>query len=295
MEDVIEKYKRAGNILVAVEEETRKILKPGMSLREIAESIESSICKKGGEPAFPVNISVNDIAAHYTPTYNDTKVIEKSELVKIDIGVHVDGYIADRAFTYCSEKSELVRCVEEALDNALRIISPGLPVHEIGKTIHETAESHGLGLIVNLTGHGLDKYVFHGSPSIPNIRNNVSHDLKEGEVIAIEPFVAPKNGHVREAGQAEIFHFIQNRPVRLIEARDILKMGSTDYHELPFAKRWLCKRISPIKVSLALRQLEAVNALESFPPLREVSGMAIAQAEHTVIVREKPVVTTRKI
>ena len=154
-------------------------------------------------------------------------------------------------------------------------------------------EGHGFGLIVNLTGHTLERYMFHGSPSIPNVSNNSSHKFKEGDVIAIEPFVVRANGYVKDSGNVEIYRYMRDRPVRLPEARKILEMAKSEYKELPFAKRWLFRQFSPIKVSLAIRQLEEAGALESYPVLREVEGRPVAQSEHTIIVKDEPIVTTR--
>jgi methionyl aminopeptidase len=150
-----------------------------------------------------------------------------------------------------------------------------------------------VGLIVNLTGHTLDRYVFHGQPSILNVRNDSNQAFKEWDVIALEPFTCPSNGHVKESGLTEIYRFLKRRPVRLPEARKVLDMAENKYHSLPFAKRWLFREISPVKVSLALRQLGDVMALENYSVLREISGKPIAQAEHTVIIQDKPIVTTR--
>ena len=264
-----------------------------MKILDLAEEIEGMIKSKGGTPAFPVNISINEVAAHYTPAFNDTREILPGDLVKIDIGVHVDGYIGDMAFTYCSEKNPLVRCSEQVLKNVEKIIRPGVSVAEIGEKIEDFVKSHGFGVIVNLTGHTLDKFIFHGSPSIPNIANNSTHTFREGDVIALEPFVAESNGYVRESGQTEIYRYLQDRPVRLPEGRKILDMAKNEYNSLPFCKRWLVKTFSPVKVSLAMRQLESVAAVESYPVLREIENKPIAQCEHTFIVADKPIVITR--
>ncbi len=285
---------KAGKIVAETEKELRKKLKPGMKIIEIAEYVESSIIEHGGRSAFPVNISINEIAAHYTPSHDDKRVIKEGELVKIDMGAHIDGYIADRAFTYCSEKNRLISSVEKALDKAIGIIRPGLRVSEIGAEIEESVKGDDLGLIINLTGHGLGRYKFHGDYSIPMVKNDTKHILREGEVIALEPFVLESSGHVKEAeGAVEIYRYSRDRPVRLLEARQILGMAREEYAALPFARRWLMKRFSPVKVSLALRQLESVNAIERYPVLREVQNRPIAQAEHTIIVSREPIVTTK--
>jgi len=292
--DVMEKYKKAGRIGAETRAEVEKRMRPGMKLIELAEMVDAIIKQKGGEPAFPVNISLNDNAAHYTPPANDETEIKPGDLVKVDIGVHVDGYIGDMAFTYCSEKSQLIDAVNKILADAIKTIKPGVTVAEIGNTIEGSAKSQGVGLIVNLTGHTLDRFVFHGSPSIPNVENELNHAFKDGDVIALEPFTCKTNGFVKESGSgAEIYRYLMDRPVRLTEARRILQVARDQYHKLPFAKRWLYKNFSPVKVAMAMRQLENVGALESYPVLREVEGKPIAQAEHTIIVAEKPIVTTR--
>ena len=291
--EVLEKYKKAGSIAAKVRKHIEGKLRPGMKILDVTEEIEGKIRELGGEPAFPVNISINEIAAHYTPTFNDERVIEEGDLVKIDIGVHVDGYIGDMAFTYCSERNPLVKANERILRDIERALRPGISVAEIGEKIEASAQEQGVGLIVNLTGHTLDRFVFHGSPSIPNIANNSAHVFEEGDVIALEPFVVESNGHVKESSPTEIFRYLQDRPARLAEAREILSSARDKYHQLPFCKRWRVKKFSPVKVSLAMRQLESVNAIESYPVLKEVSGRPVSQFEHTFIIMEKPIVTTR--
>lgn len=291
--EVLEKYRKAGKIGAEAREAARKMMKPGLPILELANFLEDSIRKKGGEPAFPVNISFNEAAAHYTPSHNDERAIKEGDMVKVDIGVHVDGYIGDLAFTYCSEKSPLIEASQKALDAAIKVIRPGVTVGELGTVIQDTVEELGLGVVTNLTGHTLSKFVFHGSPNIPNVRNDSSYKFHEDSVIAIEPFIAESNTQVRDSGTTEIYRYAMDRPVRLNEARKIIQLARDDWKALPFAKRWLFRQISPIKVALALRQLESVGAIETYPVLRNITDKPIAQAEDTIIVQDKPIVTTR--
>jgi methionyl aminopeptidase len=291
--EILEKYRKAGEISAQVRKEVLEKIKPGMKILELAEFIENRVLELGGKPAFPVNIGINDITAHYTPVVNDATMIKAGDLVKIDHGIHVDGYVADMAYSYCSGKNELIKAAEDILHAGIKVIKPGIKVHEISQAINEAVEAAGVGIIVNLTGHGLDRYVIHGPPTIPNIANDSRHELKEGDVIALEPFVCEKNGYVKESEPVEIFSFLQPRPVRLPEARSILDLAGNEYMGLPFCKRWLAKRgISPFKISFALKQLEVSNAIRGYPVLKERSGMHVAQAEHTVIVKDKPLVIT---
>jgi len=290
--EIEEKYRKAGRILCDVKAELAKKIRPGVKLLDIAVLGEGMIAERGGGVVFPINISVNDIAAHYTPRMNDALTVNAGDLVKVDLGVHIDGYIVDSAFTYCSEKSRMIECAEKVADEAARIVRPGTKVSEIGQFIEESVERSGFGLITNLTGHGLERYQNHAPPTIPNTRNSIAHEVKKGDVIALEPFVTQSKGYVKDTSIVEIYNYLQHRPVRLPEARRILDMAKNEYHGLPFAKRWLCQKFSPIKVSLALRELEQVGALGTHPVLREAGGKPSAQAEHTIIVADKPVILT---
>ena len=291
--ETLEKYKKAGEISKQVKKEVLEMIKPGMRILELAEFIEKRILELGGKPAFPVNIGINDITAHYTPKFDDVTIIKPGDFVKIDQGIHVDGWVADMAYTYCSEKSDLVETVEKALEAGIKVIKPGVKISEISQAISDAVEASGFGVIVNLTGHGLDQYVIHGPPTIPNVKNDSQQVLKESDVVALEPFVCETNGYVKESEPVEIFSFLQPRPVRLPEGRKILDLASNEYNGLPFCKRWLVKRgFSPFKVSFALKQLEVSNSVKSYPVLREREGKRVAQAEHTIIVKEKPLVTT---
>lgn len=292
-EEAMEKYLRAGRIGAGARELALDKARPGLNILELARAIEDFITESGGRPAFPVNISINEIAAHYTPRADEKRVIGPGDLVKIDVGVEVEGYIGDLAFTYCSGKNPLVDAANKALRAGMAVIKPGVTVGEIGRAIEETVKSLGLGVILNLTGHTLDRYVFHGEPSIPNTINDSRQELQDGMVVALEPFISGSNGRVEETGIKEIYQYLQDRPVRLPAARKILQLARDKYHGLPFARRWLIREgITPVGVSLALKQLEAVNATKPYPVLKEVSNKPIAQAEDTIIVSEKPIVTT---
>ncbi len=286
---VLDNYKSAGKIAAEVREEVLKIIKPGLGLLELANFIENSIREKGGQLAFPVNISINEIAAHDTPSVDDTRTIGDGDLVKIDIGVHVDGYIGDLAFTWCSRPEPMIDAVNLALQKAIECVRPGVSVAEISAVIERTIRQTGFGPIVNLTGHTLKRWQFHGEPSIPNVTNNRSWQFKEGDVIAIEPFLSRTPGYVKESSRIEIFRYLQDRPVRLPEARKILSVAR-ERRGLPLAKRWL--GLSQLKMALALKQLEDVGAIQTFPVLKEVENKPIVQAEHTVIVARQPIVTT---
>jgi methionyl aminopeptidase len=277
-DEIIEKYRKAGKILSEVRAEAVKKVKEGATLLSVAEFTENLIREKGGEPAFPVNISRNDEAAHATPSFNDKTVFGK-DMVKLDIGVHIDGYIADIAVTVdLSGNPKLVEAAEAALDKAIKFIHAGVNTSEIGGVIEDTISSFGFKPIINLTGHGLAQYIQHAPPSIPNKRMPHSVVLEEGDIVAIEPFATNGAGKIHNAGNAEIYHLVSNKPVRHPSARALLQ-EIEKYKTLPFAKRWLGER-----VDFALVQLVKAGVIESYPILKEIQGGLISQAEHTIIV-----------
>lgn len=291
--EIEEKYIRAGKIASRVREYARELVQNGAFVVDIAEKIDKKIAGFGAKPAFPVNISINDIAAHWHPEMNDQTAIKEDDYVKIDVGVHVDGYIGDTATTVrVAGKDDLIICSEKMLEKALEIVRPGLTIGELGEAIENVAKDFGFNPIINLTGHSLGHYDVHAGLTIPNVKNDSQYQLREDEVIAIEPFCTAGNGFVKDSGKPLILRWIVDRPTRMLEARKILELSRTEFERLPFAKRWLQKRFSPLKVELALRELISSNALYGYEPLREVSGKPVAQTEHTLIVKEKPIITT---
>ncbi|MHC1755996.1 MAG: type II methionyl aminopeptidase [Methanosarcina sp.] len=278
-EDVLEKYREAGRILKIVRTEAADMVRVGNSLLEVAEFVEKKTIQLGGRPAFPCNISRNQEAAHATPKAGDKDVFGK-DMVKLDIGVHVDGYIADSAVTVdLSGNSDLVKASEEALAAAIDLMKPGISTGEVGAAIEESIRSYGLSPITNLSGHGLSQYEAHDDPSVPNKRVEGGVVLKEGDVLAIEPFATNGIGLVHDGSWAEIFSIIKKKPVRMPAVRNVLKQAE-EYRELPFAKRWL----DSDRLEFSLIQLEKAGIFHSYPVLIESAGGLVSQAEHTVII-----------
>ena len=280
---ILEKYKAAGKILIEVRDAALELVKPGNRLLDVAEFVESSIRDRGGEPAFPCNISRNEEAAHATPSIDDETVFGEEDLVKLDIGVHIDGYIADSAVTVdlSGKYEELIRASEAALDEAIKIIHDGVSTVEIGEVIEKAIKERGYKPIVNLSGHGLVRYNSHAPPTIPNVKYEHGVILRTNDVIAIEPFATDGGGKVVESGNVEIYSLIKPKPVRMREAKKLLD-EIKKYHGLPFARRWLPRE----RLNLALRALKNTGVLRDYPILREEDRGLVAQAEHTVIVKE---------
>ncbi|WP_461866178.1 type II methionyl aminopeptidase [Thermococcus sp.] len=289
MPDEMKLLLQAGEIARKVKSEVIKLIKPGASLYEIAEFVENRITELGGKPAFPCNLSINEIAAHYTPYKGDKTVLSEGDYIKIDLGVHVDGYIADTALTVRvgMDEDDLMEASREALENAIATVRSGIQIREIGRVIEDTIRGKGFNPIVNLSGHKIERYKLHAGISVPNVyRAADTYVLKEGDVIAIEPFATTGAGQVIEVPPALIYMFVKNKPVRMPQARKLLNYIKTNYSTLPFAYRWLQKLMPDAQLKLALLQLDRAGAIYSYNILKEIRGGLVSQFEHTVIVEK---------
>jgi len=293
-QEILDKLKKAGSIAAQARDFGKSLIKKGNSLLESTKKIEKKILDLGGNMAFPPQMSMDDVAAHYYPAYDD-KTIFSDQIVNLDVGVHIDGYIGgDTAVSVdlSGKHSDLIKASREALNNALKIIRPGVKLGEIGKTIQETITSFGFSPVRNLSGHGLDKFDIHSSPSIPNYDNRSEVELKEDQLIAIEPFASTGAGIIYESGPAEVLQLIGKKPVRSLFTRQIMKEVGK-YNELPFAKRWLIDKFGLAKTSFAIRELNNLEILREYPPLVDKNHGLVSQAEHTLIVKDKPIILTR--
>ena len=288
-----EKILKAGKIASEVKKYAKTIVKPGISLYELAEKIEEKIKEKGGKLAFPVNLSMNNIAAHYTP-FNDDKTLAKG-LLKIDLGVHIDGWIADTAFSIDLDNNEenkkLIEASEKALQNALKIAKMNCSLNEIGRIISEAIESSGFSPIINLSGHSMEQYKLHSGITVPNTNDNRNIKLKEG-LYAIEPFATTGSGRVRDGKSSGIYELKSQKNVRSPIAREILEFIIKEYGTLPFCSRNIVKKFGT-KALFGLKQLESNGNLHSYSQLVETDGSKVSQAEETILVlKDKVIVTT---
>ena len=293
-EETLAKLKKAGKIAAEARDYGISLIKKDASLLEVTKKVEEKIIKLGGEMAFPPQISMNDCAAHFYPDADD-KTIFKDQLCSLDVGVHIDGFIGgDTAKTVdlSGENAELVKASLEALNNALKIVKPGIKLFEIGKVIQETITKYGFAPVRNLSGHGLDEYNIHTKPSVPNYDNGDPTELEEDQLIAIEPFASKGAGIIYESGNATVFQLIAKKPVRNIFTRQILK-EIDKFKGLPFCRRWLTEKFSLPKVNFALKELRNLEILREYPPLVDQNHGLVSQAEHTIIVKDKPMILTK--
>ncbi len=287
-DEVLEKYRLAGKIAAEVREQVKRSVSEDMLIIDICEKTEALIKKKGGKPAFPCNVSINEITAHYTSPLGDKQTVPAGSLVKVDLGVHVDGYIADTAQTVCfnPEYEDLVTTAEEALQTGIKTIRAGMFTSRFGSTVQKVIESHGLKPVANLTGHQVGRYMIHTGRSLPNVSHLSASRVNAGEVYAIEPFVTLKNaaGKVESGRDAHIFRFMKQKSLKNESAKKLCDYIAQNFHTLPFTERWLQKVVSPDRYRAAFSELLSSKALMAYPVFIEASGKPVAQAEHTVLV-----------
>ena len=285
-----EDYAKAGKIAGEVREIVRKKDWIGKTVFEICEWVEDEIRKRGAKCAFPVNTSINEIAAHYTAEPNDTITITDSDLVKIDLGAQVNGYIADTAVTVCYDfqYDGLVQAAESALKNAMSMVKAGVKASDIGRTIETTIKQLGYKPIANLSGHSLEQYTIHAGKSIPNIWSIGGFTLSEKTAYACEPFVTTDDGggFVRNGKIKNIFALSSRKKTKNEEADNLLDFIWENFNMLPFALRWIVKEYEESKARELLQFLVKKKAVQAYPVLIEVNEKKVAQAEHTFIPNE---------
>jgi methionyl aminopeptidase len=289
-DEIFEKYRDAGVLAAKILRRGAQEIRVGVSYLDLVESIEVQVKEEGAELAFPLNLSLNEDAAHDTASPGEARVFTKGDVAKLDLGVQIEGYIADTATTIdLGSNSLLLEASERALDAAIKAVRPGATAGDLGAAIQKEIECRGYRPISNLTGHGLDRYILHRPPTIPNVGVNGGVVLEEGMVFAIEPFATTGSGHVGEKTRKEIYSQVSQKPVRIPAARAILDKVK-DRHGLPFARRWIDGK----KLDIALSSLVRSQVLHVYPVLSDIPGSLVSQHEHTVIVtREGCIVTTR--
>jgi methionyl aminopeptidase len=297
--DIIDNYVKAGKIASQVREYARAQDHTGRSLSEICNDIEQEIFKNGGEPAFPVNVSLNDIAAHYTAVPNDPIIVKNTDVLKIDVGVHIDGYIADTAVTvsYDTKYQNLIDIAERALDEAIAISRSNTRVSEIGRIIEKTITKYGCKPIQNLSGHSLERYTIHAGKSIPNIWTiGHSFNLSVNNVYAIEPFVTTNDGQgvVYEGKIKNIFSIGSRKRTKEQKTDEFLEYLWNKFKTLPFALRWIVNEYEEKEALYLLEILVKKKNVHAYPILVEGANRIVVQAEHTIIPQESNTLTITK-
>lgn len=287
---------KAGRIAAQALEYGRKLVKKDITLLEVTERIEEKIAYLGGDLAFPVNMSCNSAAAHCAAAPDDTTLLT-DQVLKLDVGVSVNGWIGDTAVTVdlSGRHAELVKASREALNKVIKLIKPGITLNEIGKCVEDTITGMGFQPIRNLSGHEVGNYVVHTGLSIPNYPSGEKKEIKDGMIIAIEPFATTGVGLIHEQGNPEIFSIPAYKPVRIGFVRDIVHHLETTYKHMPFSRRSLIPKFSLAQINYTISSLKSAGMVRSYPPLVEQKAGMVSQAEHTMYINEnKAVILTKE-
>lgn len=288
-EEAQEKYYEAGKVLSAALNKGREKVKAGMKLLEITKYIEGDLIHdRGYSPAFPLNIGIGEITAHYSCPIGDTTTIPEECLVKLDMGVQIDGYTTDMAVSVQvgTEKYQpLIDAAEAGLDTAIKMIKAGITVGEVAIKVEQSIRSYGVQPISNLSGHLMLQYQLHGGVSVPSVRardpNNDYH-FKVGDVFALEPFATLKSatGYVKN-GSNEYIHALLKRKVKNLppQATRFINRIWGERRQLPFSLRWYENLPDPL-----FNRLRSQQVIHGYPVLIEASNNPVAQAEKTIIV-----------
>jgi len=282
--EIREQLLKAGRVSKEAKERAVDLVTEGALLLDVAEEVEDLMRRRGAQPAFPTCISIDDIAAHYTPTHADTLRFKRGHVVKLDLGAQIDGWVADTAVTVevgARNWTELIRASELALQTAIEAVHPGVATRDLGAGIERAIKSHGYKPIRNLTGHTIERYVLHAGKSVPNVPHG--HDvLRADDVVAIEPFSSSGAGQVDGRRTGNIYRVLPRKTPRNKDLNAFLERLSESFRSLPFAERW-AHRIDP-RAPAMLNQLVRTGALMTYPALLDIDGGIVAQTEHTMIV-----------
>jgi methionyl aminopeptidase len=286
----------SGKIAARVLSEISTEIEPGKKIIKICALAENRIKEYGGTPAFPFNVSINHIAAHSTSPRGDRSEIPEFGLVKLDVGVHVDGYITDTARTLDIDGTleGFVSATDDALTDAIDLMQPGVELGDIGHAIEKVIKEYGLVPVKNLSGHNLEKFRLHGGKIVPNIKKRGVGTIEVGEYYAIEPFATSGTGTVIDSEYVYIFaNTGLDEPLEGTTEK-LRKYLRDKYGPLQFALRWIGTSSKNVDLVEEIKTLLKARAIRGYPMQIEKKGRPVSQTEHTVYISEDgPIVLTK--
>ncbi|RDL33085.1 Methionine aminopeptidase 2 [Venustampulla echinocandica] len=308
--DFLSDYRQAAETHRQVRQWAQKNIMPGQTLTDIANGIEDSVRRLVGHDGltegdamnagmgFPTGLNLDEIAAHFSPNAGNKTVLQYSNVMKVDIGVHVNGRIVDSAFTMSFDPmyDNLLAAVKDATNTGVREAGIDVRLGELGGLIQETMESYECEIngttypikpIRNLAGHNILPYSIHGTKSVPLVKTNDTTKMEEGDVFAIETFGTTGTGHVDDRGEISHYALRKDAPevdLRLSSAKSLLKTIQKNFGTIPFCRRYL-DRLGQEKYLLGLNNLVKSGIVEDYPPLYDKKGSYTAQFEHTILLR----------
>lgn len=287
--ETLQALREAGRIASAARNGGASLIVAGMRVKDVCAAVEDDIRRRGGALAFPTQCSRNEVAAHDCPGPDDERRFVSGDLAKLDLGVHIDGWVVDTAVTVnvgdLAENRPLVDGAGAALEAAIAQAGPGVPIVRLSQAIAAALRSYGVKPIRNLCGHHVGRWTVHCPPPVPNVPDEGAHDrLEVGRVLAIEPFATDGGGIAAEQGKAEVFRLAPGQEEG-ISLEAALGQRLRELRGLPFSRRDL-QAFPRTLVEETLTLLASRGRLSAYPPLVETTGGRVAQAEHSLLVRE---------
>ena len=294
MPPIPEQYRTSGRIVGEVKPLVQAAVKPGVTFLEVCDLVRAEVESRGGRLAFPTGIGVNQVTAHYAPQDGNESVFKEDDLVKVDFGVHVDGYVTDTSVsvTYNPDYNLLLEATQKALETAISTARKETRTGEIGRAIHREAARFGFKTIENLTGHTVDRYAVHAGKSIPNLYMPGMQNLKKGDIFAIEPFLTLGSaaGYVVDTPSVTIFSLVARKKTGVAELDSFAEIVWGERKTLPFTPRWYAGEFGRERVQELVKRLVAKKILRAYPTLVEASGSPVAQFEHTMALEDGGIV-----
>lgn len=280
----LDTLREAGKIASNARNWAAEAIKPGLFLRELQEGMETMIREAGAMPSFPAQTSCNHIAAHSCASPTDSTRFEENDLVKIDVGAHIDGFVVDTGvsadLSLDGRWSGLIGAASDAREAAIAMCSPGIAVDDIGERVDEVITKAGFSPIFNLTGHGLGRWTLHDKPQIPNARMGSTATLDAGMIFAIEPFATSGEGYVEDEGAPEVFMLARSPKLsNKIDPQVLAEIKS--WNGLPIARRYF-SHLPRKPFERTLKELIKQRVAREYPPLAEVSGAHVGWKEHSI-------------
>jgi methionyl aminopeptidase len=297
--DIIGSLELAASIHKNVRQYLQTQLKPGIKLIDIAKIIENKTYQLSNQPksinkgiGFPASLSLNECAAHFHPIATNNIQLFKDDIIKIDFGTEVNGWIIDSAFTICFDYkfNKLINAVKEATYNGIKNIGVDVNIGDWGASISEVMESYEIKLngqiipiktIKNLGGHNITKGNIHGGTFLPCI--DMRHEMKNNKfkegVYAVETFGSTGTNYAHETGDATLYRL---NPQYKNSQNNFLNKLKNKFDTLPFTDRYI-DNLNNYKSELDT--LINNKYVHTYPPLCVYNGYT-AQYEHTVYIDE---------
>lgn len=296
--EIDDRFMQAGKIAATVREHFKKKDLIGMTVNQICTEVEEMTRKLGAEPGFPCGVSVNSVTAHYSGELFNDQTIRDNDVIKLDLGAHVDGYVADTATTICynPDYQELTLATETALNNAIKTVKNKISSSNIGKIISETANRFGFKPISNLSGHSIERFKVHAGVSIPNVWTPLGVSLKTGNVYAIEPFLTVKDGsgYVVDGKTKTIYMLLRRKKTGEKRLDEFTEKIWESRNTLPFSPRWYTDDYKKEELNMILNKLVAKKIMRVYPDLLEANNKVVAQFEHTITPTENGMIIITK-